>query len=211
MRNNYKIYISCAGVGFTLYINPEEIKISEKSNNDVKEVINLGQVNVHGQRELQEFELKDVMCVSNSNYQAIDYARLLQAFHDTKKPVEIVFTSAISQFINKGIDSLWLIESLSVTERAGEEGDFYLSAKFKQYRNYSVRQLSLTGAGSTTVRNSSYTPPTTYTVVSGDNLWMLAQKFYGDGDQYQKIYNANKNLIKVPGLIYPGQILTIPR
>lgn len=50
----------------------------------------------------------------------------------------------------------------------------------------------------------------TYTVVSGDCLWNIAKKFYGSGAQYVKIYNANKNIIKNPNLIYPGQVLTIP-
>ena len=51
---------------------------------------------------------------------------------------------------------------------------------------------------------------TTYTVKAGDCLWNIAKKFYGNGAQYTKIYNANKNIIKNPNLIYPGQVLTIP-
>ena len=50
----------------------------------------------------------------------------------------------------------------------------------------------------------------TYTVKSGDCLWNIAKKFYGNGAQYTKIYNANKGIIKNPNLIYPGQVLTIP-
>ena len=50
----------------------------------------------------------------------------------------------------------------------------------------------------------------TYTVKSGDCLWNIAKKFYGNGAQYTKIYNANKGIIKNPNLIYQGQVLTIP-
>ena len=51
----------------------------------------------------------------------------------------------------------------------------------------------------------------TYTVVKGDCLWKIAQKFYGNGSQYTKIYEANKGTIGGnPNLIYPGQVLTIP-
>lgn len=51
----------------------------------------------------------------------------------------------------------------------------------------------------------------TYTVVKGDCLWKIAQKFYGSGSQYTKIYEANKGTIGGnPNLIYPGQVLTIP-
>lgn len=51
----------------------------------------------------------------------------------------------------------------------------------------------------------------TYTVVKGDCLWNIAKKFYGSGAQYTRIYNANKDKIRNPNLIYPGQVLTIPK
>lgn len=50
-----------------------------------------------------------------------------------------------------------------------------------------------------------------YVVVKGDCLWNIAKKFYGSGAQYTRIYNANKNKIKNPNLIYPGQVLIIPK
>ncbi|MBR1883871.1 MAG: LysM peptidoglycan-binding domain-containing protein [Clostridia bacterium] len=53
--------------------------------------------------------------------------------------------------------------------------------------------------------------PCQYTVQSGDNLWTIAQKFYGKGIMNQKIYNANKAVIgDNPDLIRPGMVLTIP-
>jgi nucleoid-associated protein YgaU len=48
----------------------------------------------------------------------------------------------------------------------------------------------------------------TYTVVSGDTLWAIAQHFYGDGSKYRVIADASG--IPNPDLIYPGQVLTIP-
>ena len=50
--------------------------------------------------------------------------------------------------------------------------------------------------------------PRTYTVVSGDTLWAIAERFYGDGSKYQAIANASG--ISNPDLIHPGQVLTIP-
>ena len=50
--------------------------------------------------------------------------------------------------------------------------------------------------------------PRTYTVVSGDTLWAIAERFYGDGNQYQKIADASG--VANPDLIQPGQVLTIP-
>ena len=50
--------------------------------------------------------------------------------------------------------------------------------------------------------------PRTYTVVSGDTLWAIAEKFYGDGNRYRAIAEASG--IPNPDLIHPGQVLTIP-
>ena len=50
----------------------------------------------------------------------------------------------------------------------------------------------------------------TYTVVAGDCLWSIAQKTYGTGTKWGVIYEANKATIKDPGMIYIGQVLTIP-
>jgi hypothetical protein len=51
----------------------------------------------------------------------------------------------------------------------------------------------------------------TYTVLPGDRLSMIAQKFYGNASFWPKIYQANKALIGAnPNLIKPGQTLTIP-
>jgi nucleoid-associated protein YgaU len=50
----------------------------------------------------------------------------------------------------------------------------------------------------------------TYTVVSGDSLSKIAKKFYGDATHWQRIFEANKDIIKNPDLIHPGQVLKIP-
>jgi nucleoid-associated protein YgaU len=48
----------------------------------------------------------------------------------------------------------------------------------------------------------------TYTVESGDTLWAISERFYGDGGRYQQIADASG--ISNPDLIQPGQVLTIP-
>lgn len=50
----------------------------------------------------------------------------------------------------------------------------------------------------------------TYTVVGGDSLSKIAKHFYGDANQWQRIFEANGDKIKNPDMIHPGQILTIP-
>lgn len=49
-----------------------------------------------------------------------------------------------------------------------------------------------------------------HTVAPGDSLSKIAKKYYGDANQYMKIFEANQPLLKDPNKIYPGQVLRIP-
>ena len=48
------------------------------------------------------------------------------------------------------------------------------------------------------------------TVVKGDTLSAISLRVYGDANKYQKIFDANKPMLKDVNKIYPGQTLRIP-
>ncbi|MBI3893398.1 MAG: LysM peptidoglycan-binding domain-containing protein [Candidatus Wallbacteria bacterium] len=52
---------------------------------------------------------------------------------------------------------------------------------------------------------------TTYTVKPGDTLYGIALQFFGDGFRWPDIFNANRDQIENPDLIFPGQVFKIPR
>ena len=52
--------------------------------------------------------------------------------------------------------------------------------------------------------------PVFYTVQSGDSLWKIASRHYGDGNKWNALFEANKEVIKNPDLIYPGQQIRVP-
>ncbi|MEX2517980.1 MAG: LysM peptidoglycan-binding domain-containing protein [Paracoccaceae bacterium] len=52
--------------------------------------------------------------------------------------------------------------------------------------------------------------PGALTVQRGDSLWRIASAVYGDGVNYTLIYGANRDAIRDPDLIYPGQIFSLP-
>jgi len=54
-------------------------------------------------------------------------------------------------------------------------------------------------------------PSTSSQVVSrGDSLWRISRKAYGEGTNYALIYRANRDKIRNPNLIYPGQTFVLP-
>jgi nucleoid-associated protein YgaU len=47
-------------------------------------------------------------------------------------------------------------------------------------------------------------------VQPGNSLWRIARRLYGEGLQYTVIYEANRDQIRDPDLIYPGQVFNAP-
>ena len=50
-----------------------------------------------------------------------------------------------------------------------------------------------------------------FEINQGDNLWRIARRLYGEGVRYTTIFEANRNQIRNPDLIYPGQVFLIPK
>lgn len=50
-----------------------------------------------------------------------------------------------------------------------------------------------------------------YEVKKGDSLSKIAKTYYGDALKYPLIFEANKPMLKDPNLIYPGQVLRVPK
>ena len=52
----------------------------------------------------------------------------------------------------------------------------------------------------------------TYTVKGGDSLWKIAKNHYGDGNEYMKIFYANRDKMDSPeSVIHPGDTLNLPK
>ncbi|HEY1492426.1 MAG TPA: LysM peptidoglycan-binding domain-containing protein [Steroidobacteraceae bacterium] len=60
----------------------------------------------------------------------------------------------------------------------------------------------------TPAQDNPYTQ--THVVAAGETLGKIAQKYYGDASLYQQIFDANRDVLKDPNKIFPGQKLRIP-
>ncbi|MDZ4095247.1 MAG: LysM peptidoglycan-binding domain-containing protein, partial [Paracoccaceae bacterium] len=57
---------------------------------------------------------------------------------------------------------------------------------------------------------SAATGPITVTVQPGFTLWQIARENFGNGVMYVQVFEANRDKIRDPDLIYPGQVFTVP-
>lgn len=196
-----------------LPVNPESFAFTEKHNNTSVNVNSIGEVNLLGKRDLKtgtissHFPKRDRNYANNSGRQApYTYINKLLSWKSSGKPVQLIITGTKINF-------QVTIETLKYGEQDGT-GDVYYDLTLKEYRAVEIKKTKL--KKTTTKKKSKPKRPAakkktkTYTVKSGDCLWNIAKRFYGNGAQYTKIYNANRGKIKNPNLIYPGQKLTIP-
>lgn len=115
------------------------------------------------------------------------------------------------------------LEDYRILEDATQGLDIKVRVNLKQYKDYGTKTVNIVTkpkevttkpvvvASVSTPRPAETAPkPKTYTVVKGDTLWNIAKKNLGNGARYTEIYNLNKDKIKNPNLIYPGQVLTLP-
>lgn len=200
---------------FMLPVNPESFAFTEKHNNTSVNVNSIGEVNLLGKRDLKtgtissHFPKRDRNYANNSGRQApYTYINKLLSWKSSGKPVQLIITGTKINF-------QVTIETLKYGEQDGT-GDVYYDLTLKEYRAVEIKKTKLKKKKKTTKKKSKPKRPAakkktkTYTVKSGDCLWNIAKRFYGNGAQYTKIYNANRGKIKNPNLIYPGQVLTIP-
>ncbi|MDU1693291.1 MAG: LysM peptidoglycan-binding domain-containing protein, partial [Bradyrhizobium sp.] len=72
--------------------------------------------------------------------------------------------------------------------------------------------LAAAGGSQDTVAHAGGGEPKmiTVTVARGDSLWHISRRLLGGGTRYAVIYKANREQIRSPDLIYPGQVFLLP-
>lgn len=215
-----------------LPVNPEDVTITGGANNSTSDTVGQGEINDLGFPTLKELTISsffpksyngELYINTGGNFRNPDY--YIKFFEDIKKarePFRVIITD-----IN--VNMLVSIENFEYTYQYGTD-DVDYSLELKEYKEHNIRVLKPSGSGYVTsdsvqqVASASVTNtnsnrsversiPKTYTVVQGDNLWKIAQKYLGDGSRWQEIYtyNNNKSIIGGnPNLILPGMELSIP-
>jgi nucleoid-associated protein YgaU len=74
-----------------------------------------------------------------------------------------------------------------------------------------VASASTAGAAAVGASDAVIAEIKTAKVIRGDSLWRISWHLLGDGQRYRQIFAANASQIRDPRLIYPGQILVVPK
>ena len=240
MTNGYDFYFKDGTDVLTFPITPDKLSIKVGSNNKTVTLINEGDINILKSPSLIEVEFEARFPMRQYPY-AREFADLETYFDkfaelkEKKKSFRFIVARAKPNGMRTWDTNLLMaLEDFNLNEDSNEGDDVIIKFKLKQFKEYGVKKLSnsyLNNIANTSTSTSSTTRSTesndttnskTHTVTSGDTLWAIAKKYYGDGAKWNVIYDANKTAIeddaKRHGMasssnghwIYPGLKLTIP-
>jgi len=196
------VEIEIAGV--TLPVLPEELTVKTAGQNETVCVYNLGEITLIRTPKQKEFRIESFFPGTDSPFSdgKTEPSDGISAFSEAflnKKPVAFTVSGTAVPF-----SMSVTIESFSYGEKAGDVGTVSFDIYLREYRAFSASAVS--GAASKPLQ-ATVPDVKTYTVKSGDTLWAIAKRFFGDGSLYQTL--AERNGIKNPNLIYPGQVVKL--
>lgn len=203
-----------------LPVLPSSFDTKNGSSNSSIDIVGLGEIIVMQSRPALKFSFSSFFPATkfpgiqvSSITKPLTLVEKINAWKASKKPVHFIATAC-------GVDIYVAIEDFNYSEEGGDPGTYQYSITLKEYREIAVRQVKVDIPKATATvqdgeqRVDNTVQPKTYTVVKGDCLWNIARKFYGDGSQYKKIYEANRAVIDAhhggPNMIWAGDVLKIP-
>lgn len=209
-------------------VAPSKLQLKIDNQNKTMTLINEGEINILKQSGLTDVSFD--LLLPNVKYPFATYKSgfenagaflgELEKMKSKKQPFQFIVTRELPNGKMLFDTNMKVsLENYDIKEDRKEGFDVIVSIKLKQYKDYGTKLCTVTldDKPKVSVENnrSAETSPapatnTTYTVESGDSLWKIAKKIYGDGSKYTVIFDANKDKVKNPNLIYPDQVLTIP-
>ncbi|MGE8079019.1 LysM peptidoglycan-binding domain-containing protein [Peribacillus loiseleuriae] len=204
-----------------LPVLPASLDIGSPSQNESIKISNLGEVTIIQDPAAKTFSFSAFFPIQSGPYTEFSvislpwvYVKKLEEWRDTKKPIRFMVTGTP---INYAVS----IEDFSYREGENDIGDIDYDISLKEYKFVAPRKIdtSKKNPPTTTKRPDPKVKPKTYIVKKGDTLWAIAKREYKNSLEWQKIWNANKDMlikrdkrnIKQPGhWIFPNQVLVLP-
>ena len=201
-----EFWIKQGNEALQLPVKPTEFNVTVIHRNTVVNVIQLGDINLIGKTGLRDISLSSFFPAKDYNFsynqgrkKPIAYVNQLEKWRKSGKPVRVIITDLLNMEAT--------IESFTWGERDAT-GDIYYTLAFKEYKRIKVKD-DTGNASSRRSKDAKSSSGKTYTVKSGDSLWSISKKFYGNGLLFIKIQLANPS-IKNPNKLSVGQVIKIP-
>ena len=200
---DYQMTLAFGSTVIHIPVMPEKLTVKSPGKNETATVLELGEINRIKQRGLREVSWESHFPANNAPYvtgweglSPVDYVRDIEDARDTRESGRFSITGT-----DLNINMAVAVEDFSYEERGGEVGDIYYSLTLKEWKDYSAVTVSLP-APKRAVKSKpkrsgkpAAASSRTHTVVKGDCLWAIAQKYYGDGSKYPQLYQKNKATI----------------
>lgn len=191
MGKTRSVLIIADGSRFELAVNPREISVTQDSKDKTIDLLNVGEVNVPGNRGLVKVSLATFLPDQDSPFYTGNapetMIQTVKKAKNGKKPLRIIISGT-------DVNTLFTISSMNEIYKEGQ-ADIYISWSFVESRDLNtgqvaswVRRYTETGL---CYRNTSNTVPKIVTAINGDTLWSLARRYYGDGARWKDIAAAN--------------------
>lgn len=185
------------------------------------DVPNFGQVEREGKQTITRMVSRGLKTLSFSHtVAALDYQASIQDVvtrftNTTRRGTRVRFTGGSGPFMQP---CWWFIKDMSVSvvqlalnnEPSRVEISWSLEEAVDVTANIIKPKPVVKKPVSKTPPRPVAAPVRTYKVVPGDTLWGIALRFWRNGARWPEIFNANRNVIKQPNLIFPGQVFRIP-
>lgn len=207
------------GARFTFSMLPEKVKKSGDALFQTYEFINVGEVKIPKGVSLLTFSWKGTLPGKSRRNASFIKAQYWQSPEESQNIWEkwrSDETKLRLMITETPINHDVYLEYYNA-DPVGGSGDYEYNIGFleaKPVEIYTVNELNIKPSTQTNANKSrpsaAKSTARTYTVKRGDSLWKIAQKELKKGSRYMEIYNLNKDKIKKPDLIYPGQVFTLP-
>lgn len=213
----YMFYID----GLELPVTPSKLETKIKNNNRTVNLINDGDVNILKNPGLTDISFDALLPQSNYPFsksnKATEYLDKLEQLKSSKSSFQFIVYRTSSTGKNLFDTNMTVsLEEYTIKEDANNNTDIIVSIKLKQYRPYATKTLNVSGNSVSVTNNRTISSGSgaksqkQYTVQSGDTLWNIAKKQLGNGSDYTKIYELNKDKIQSPNSLNAGIVLIMP-
>jgi len=201
-----------------LPVTPENYEVTTETQIETVKLASAGDINVPTFIKPKAISIDGIFSI-NQNYKlnsnlipelisnSIDYVNVLNEWQANKDIIRVTIIPRGTA--DSRLDAKFYIQGLRTTGENEATGDIAYTIDFVEYKEVGVNTAKEAIQQRDVFKESTptATPNKTYTVVKGDSLYAIARKFYGNGNEYNKIVAANN--IKNPNLIYPGQVFII--